>query len=198
MDILSQITISEVILLFNLCFVLPTLAFLLLRLRKYEKQFGYLPEEGKKKKKKKKEEEVQAPAPVASTINPELYPYREIPFLSPSDRACLAALLEALGEGVQVFPKVALWETMESTDKDPGYRERLNGRSYDFLVCDEATGQQLTGIMYRPVKGPAIAKSDEMKKICSASGAHLVFIDQAEEYDAATLKGEPGITELGL
>ena len=203
MEIISKITIAEVILLFVLCFILPLLALLLLRLRKYETLFGALPEEGKKgkKKKKKQEEEVAAAAvaaPDPDAVPDDVWPYGAKGFLSPADRACLAAMREALGPEVDVFPKVALWETVEATDKAPGYGKRLHGKAYDFLVCDRKTGQPLTGVMYNPGKGRPAGAIDDFRKICRAAGANVVFIDMAEEYDVKTLKEALGIPELDI
>ncbi len=199
MDIIRQITISEVILLFNLVFVLPAMALLILQLRKYERQFGPLPEETKKKSRKKKEkEDTAAAAALFSPANPDKYPYAAKNFLSAGDIACITALEEAFGPDVRVSPKVALWETIEPTEKDAEYRDRLHGRNYDFLLSDKALGQPLSAIMYRPVSGPAIAKSDEMKKICAAAGMQLVFIEQAAEYNTENLKNELGIPNFDL
>lgn len=198
MDIISQISISEVVLVFNLIFVLPALAYLLLRLRKYENQFGMLQEDPKKEKKKKAEEPAAAPTASGTKIDLGVYPYRACTFLTSPEKSCLEALVGALGSEVHVFPKVALWETVESTDAEPGYRERLHGKDFDFLVCDRLTAQPMTAIMFRPGKGRPSGPSDEVKKICAAAKVNLVFIEQAEVYDAAKLKAELGIPDLEL
>lgn len=198
MDILGQITIAESLLLFILLFVLPGLTFLIRKLRRYEKEFGQLPEEKKKKKKKEEPPPPEPAAPAKDAVPADVFPYRAKTFLSPADKACLAAMREAMGAEVEVFPKVALWETVESTDKNPGFGERLHGKDYDFLVCDKKTGQPLTGVMYAPAKGRPAGPIDDMKKICAAAGANLVFIDMAEEYDVKKMKDALGIPELDL
>ncbi|MCD8350456.1 MAG: DUF2726 domain-containing protein [Planctomycetaceae bacterium] len=203
LDALAKTTISEVILLFLLLFVLPMLALLVKRLRKYEMLYGVLKEEGRKKKKKKADEpEPAAPPP---EILPEdepppdnSYPYASRIFLSPADKACLSALKEAFGSDVDIFPKVALWEVVEPTEKAVGYANRLRGLLFDFLICDAKTGQVLTGIAYNPGKGRPAGPIDELKAICHAAGANLVFIDMAEEYDATKLKDALGIPDLDI
>ncbi len=200
MDAIRQISISEVALLFILLFVLPLLALLVRRLRAYEALFGDLPDE-KKKEKKKAAAAAPAPAAAASTedaVPGNVYPYRAKAFLSPSDHACLEAMREALGDEVDVFPKVALWELVESTDKAPGYLNRLHDKDYDFLVCDRRTGQPLTAVMYNAGKGRPAGRIDEIRKICKAAGANVVFIDQKAEYDADSLKEALGLPDLDI
>ncbi len=199
MDILSQITLSEVMLLFVLLFVLPAMAYLLWRLRMYEKLFGELPAGAGRKA------PPSPPPPAAAVLAggapdapPDVFPYRTRVFLSPPEKACLAALREALGPEVEVFPKVALWETVEPTDRNPGFLERLKGKDYDFLVCDRKTGQPLTAVLFKPGKGRPAGPVDELKRICAAAKANLVFIDMAENYDARKLKEALGIPELDI
>lgn len=201
MDILRQITLSEILLLFVLLFVLPGMGYLVLRLRKYENLFGMLPDDkakGRKIKPDVQEEPVATAAPNVPAVPDDVFPYRSRAFLSPADRACLSAMQEALGGEVEVFPKVALWETVESTDKNPGYHERLRGKDFDFLVCDRSTGKILTAVMYKPGKGRPAGAVDELKRICAAAGANMVFIDMAEEYDVKTLKDALGIPDLDI
>lgn len=199
MEVIGKISIAEVILLFLLLFVLPTLFLLVMRLRKYEAMFGQLPKEAKrgKKKKKKDADEEQANEGAAPEAL-EGYPYRSKTFLSPADRACLVAMREALGPDVDVFPKVALWETVEPTEKDEAYRARLSDKCYDFLVCDKATGKALTAVMYKPGRGRPAGGIDELKNVCKAAEANVVFIDMAEKYDGKSLKDALGIPELDL
>lgn len=201
MEILGKTSISEVILLFNLIFLLPMMALMLLRLRKYETLFGQLPESDKKKKGKAEPEPTAAPTPAGGTdpdaVPDDVFPYKTRAFLSPADRACLAALREALGE-VEVYPKVALWELVEATDKAPGYARRMHGKDFDFLVCDRRTGMPFTAVMYKPGKGRPAGAVDELQKICQAAGANVVLIDMAEEYDVKTLKDALGIPDLEI
>ncbi len=201
MDAIRQISISEVMLLFILIFVLPLLTLMTLRLRKYEAAFGELP--GAKKNGGKAAPEAApaaapASAPAVEAVPDNVYPYKVKAFLSPSDHACLEAMREALGDEVDVFPKVALWELVESTDKAPGYLQRLHDKDYDFLVCDRRTGQPLTAVMYNAGKGRPAGRIDEIRKICKAASAHLVFIDQAAEYDADSLKKALGLPDLDI
>lgn len=204
-DVISKISISEVILLFVLIFILPAMTMMLMRLRKYELLFGPLPEGPVSRKKGKAKKKEDAPVPESSELPPaatdavdaSVYPYRSRTFLGPADRACLAALREVLGE-VEVYPKVAAWETVESTDGNPGYAARLHGKAYDFLVCDARTGQPLTAVVYKPGKGRPAGPADELRKICDAAGANVVFIDMAEEYDAKTLKEALGLPDLDI
>lgn len=201
MDILGKITFSEVLLLFVLLFVLPGMTYLVLRLRKYEALFGFLPDDKAKKKAKKSEPvTVESAAETESVpdVPNDVYPYRSKVFLSPADKACLGAMREALGEEVEVFPKVALWELVESTEKEAGYLQRLHGKDVDFLVCDRKTGRPLTAVAYNPGKGRPAGPVDELKKICDAAEANIVFIDMAEEYDVKSLKDALGIPELDI
>lgn len=201
-DVIGKITIAEVILLFLLIFILPTMALLLLRLRKYEKLFGDLPEEEKKGKKKKKkakaDDAAQTPAPKEEEPPAEGYPFRSKPFLTQPERDCLAAIREALGPDVEVYPKVALWETVEPEDNEKAAAERLHGKCYDFLVCDRQTGKALTGVMFNPGRGRPAGGADELRKICKAAEAPVVFIDMAEKYDAKSMKSALGIPDLDL
>ena len=202
MDAIRKITISEVILLFILVFVLPLLTLMLLRLRKYETMYGALPEKKKKGKKSDRTDDAPvaaaAPAPAEDAVPADVYPYKAKAFLSPADHACLVAMQEALGDEVDVFPKVALWELVEATDKAPGFLKRLHDKDYDFLVCDKRTGQPLTAVMYNPGKGRPAGRVDEIKKICKAAGANVVFIDMAEQYDVDSLKEALGLPDLDI
>ena len=199
MDILSKITVSEVLLLFVLLFVLPGMGYLVMRLRKYEALFGFFPDDKKKAKKPEPAAaETAAKTEPAAGVPDDVFPYRSKAFLSPADEACLGAMREALGDEVEVFPKVALWEFVESTDKEAGYLQRLHGRDVDFLVCDRKTGRPLTAVAYNPAKGRPAGPVDELKKICDAAEANIVFIDMAEEYDAKSLKEALGIPELDI
>lgn len=207
MDIISKITISEVVLLFLLIFILPGMALLVRRLRKYEALFGDLPEEEKKKGKKKKaaeeDDDLLDDDPPAAPAKEEEedakgYPYQSRAFLSPADRACLSSMREALGPDVEVYPKVALWETVESTERSAAHVNRLHGLDYDFLVCDKRTGQVLTAVMFKPGKGRPAGPVDELKRICAAAKANVVFIEMAEEYDARKLKDALGIPDLDI
>lgn len=194
MEIIGQITISEVMLLFILIFVLPGMVFMLMRLRRYEKEFGFLPEKKKKKKTKKE----AAPPETAATPQTGAHQYRLATFLSPADKACLGAMREAMGSEVEVFPKVALWEVVEPVDPEPAAADKLRGLEFDFLICDRKTGQPLTAVAYKPGKGRPTGSVDDLKAICAAAGANIVFIDMAEKYDAKSLKAELGIPELEL
>ena len=203
MDILGQITISEVLLLFVLLFVLPGMAHLLLQLRRYESLYGLLPARGGKGRRAREaasassasdsDETRESAAPPAE---PDVYPYRLRMFLSPADKACLAAMREALGPEVDVYPKVATWELVEPSESIPGVMERLYGLDFDFLVCDRRTGQPLTAVAYNPGKGRPAGNADRLKRICAAAGCNVVFIDMAEEYDSESLKKELGIVDF--
>lgn len=200
MDSLSKISISEVILLFLLLFLLPLFGLILLRLREYERAYGQVPESGGGKP---AEKELPPPEPAKEATKEDevpgnVYPYKVRAFLSPADRACLVAMREALGPEVEIYPKVALWELVEATDKAPGFLKRLHDKDYDFLVCDRKTGLPLTAVMYNPGKGRPAGNIDEVRKICQAAGVNVVFIDMAEEYDAASLKEALGIPDLDI
>ncbi len=97
---------------------------------------------------------------------------------------------------MDVFAKVALWELVESTDKAPGYAGRLKGLDFDYLLCDRKTGRMLTAVMYNPGKGRPAGPVDEVRKICAAAKANVVFIDMAEKYDAKTLGAALGLPAL--
>lgn len=203
MEILSKITISEVILLFNLLFVLPTLALLLLRLRKYEALYGVLPTEpGKKRGKKTKK--IEAPGDDAAAKNAGRaeaaagYAYRTRTFMSPAERNCLRVMREVLGDDVDIFPKVALWETVDPMDAGAGASSRLEGKDYDFLICDRRTGQPLTAVMFKGGRGRPAGSVDELVKICESAGAGVVFIEMADDYNVKKMKEALRIPELEL
>lgn len=200
MEIIGKTTISEVILLFLLLFVLPVTALLVLRLRQYEKLYGVLVPEGKsgKKAKKKAETEVEKEAPAAKGESSDGYAYRARVFLSPAERTCLRVMREVLGKDVDVYPKVALWETVEPMDPTQANINRLHGQDYDFLVCDQKTGQPLTAVMFKGGRGGRGGAAGELTKICEAAGASVIFIDMAEEYDAAKMKQALRIPDLEL
>lgn len=204
MEILRQITLSEVMLLFNLIFIVPMLVLLVVRLRRYEALYGELPKKGRRRKAAPApppEPEAGAPAaaPAAANAVPDdVFPYDAGTFLTAAEKACLAALRGALGPEVDVFPKVAIWEYVKSTDDNPGYAARLHGKDFDYLVCDVKLGQPLTAVMFEPGKGRPAGPTDELKKICSAAGANLVFIERRDDYDAAYLKKALGIPDLDI
>lgn len=161
--------------LFLLLFVLPMLALLVRRLRRYEMLYGVLKEEGRKKRKKKAEEPAvqEEPQPVLPEDEPppdNTYPYASRTFLSPADKACLAALREAFGPDVDVFPKVAVWEVVEPTEKAIGYANRLRGLLFDYLICDAKTGQVLTGIAYNPGRGVLPGLSTNSRRFATLPG----------------------------
>lgn len=204
MDIVRQTGISEAILLFLLLFLLPVMTLLLLRLRKYETLYGDLPEEKKPGKKKKKKAEPEEPKPDAAPAEPESAEaaaeaaFRAKPFMTPADRACLAAMREALGDEVEVYPKVAFRETVEPAEPDVEAAKRLDRLVLDFLVCDKRTGKALTAVMFNPGRGRPAAAGDEVRAISGRAGANVVFIDMAEKYDAKSLKNALGIPDLDL
>lgn len=204
MDVIRKITISEVILLFNLLFVLPLLALMLLRIRRYEKLYGVLPDEGKfalRFRRKKKaapppKEKVEA-APVESAPAAGAIQYRTRAFLAAGERNCLKVMLDVLGNEVDVFPKVALWETVEPVEGGSAAMARLHGLDYDFLVCDKTTGQPLTGVMFKGGRGKGRGAS-ELEEICKAAGASVVFIEMSEDYNAKKMKEALRIPDLEL
>lgn len=199
LEILAQTTLSEIMLLFVLLFILPATAYLLLRLRRYESRYGLLTNaKGGKKKAPPPEPVPAAEAKLSPSVPADSFPYRSRLPLSAAELSCLAALRGALGPDVEVFPKVALWEVVEATEKDPGYFARLTGKACDFLVCDRKTGRPLTAVMFKPGKGRPAGPLDELGRICAAAQANVVFIDMAEEYDAGSLKKALGIPELDL
>lgn len=199
LEILGQAGIAEVILVFVLLFVIPMTAYLLLRLRRYENEFGVLTISKRKKKKKKKEEPPPAaPADAKPSVPSDVFPYRAKTFINPSEHACLAALAEAVGGDIIVYVKVALWALVESTEKEPGYFDRLTGKWVDFLVADAATGKPFTAVCFEPGKGVPRGPVDDLKKICQAAGLHLVFIPQTEEYDVKQLKNLLDIPDLDM
>lgn len=199
MEIFAKTTISEVILLFVLLFVLPVMTLLVLRLRKYEKAFGAPPAEAapsRGAKKKNEPKTTETPAGKKSDGD-EGYAYRTRIFLTPAERTCLRVMREVLGKDVDVFPKVALWETVEPMDPTAANINRLHGMDYDFLVCDLKTGQPLTAVMFKGGRGRGGAVGD-LTKICEAAGASVIFIEMAEEYDAAKMKQALRIPDLEL
>lgn len=201
MEVLGKITVSEVMLFIVLVIILPMMALLLRRLRQYETLHGDLPApERKPRGKKAAAKNAEPPAPDAkeSPADADGYAYRSGVFLTSADRACLAAMREALGNEVDVYPKTALWEVVEPSEPGKGGAERLHGLAFDFLVCDARTGGVLTAVMYRPGKGRPAGRVDEVKKICAAAGANVVFIDMAESHDAKSLKDALGIPELDI
>ena len=193
-DAITQTTISEAILLFVLLFVLPGMTYMVAQMRRLEARVGLPPPDGNKKGKS-----TPPPSPPPEKKVPDdVFPYRQRPFLPPSERACADALREVLGaELVEIYPKAALWEILEPTDKDPGYLERLGGLNLDFLVCDKKTGQPLTAVIFNPGKGRPAGKIDLTGKCCAAAGLPAVFIDLAEQYDAKSLKAALGIPDIG-
>lgn len=201
MDAIRQASLSEVMLLFVLVFVLPGMTYLLMRLRRYEMLYGLLPDKKKKKRKKEPDPDASPAEEAVKSVEPSLerkYPYKARLFLSPPERACLAAMREALGGEVDVYPKAALWETVESEESEPFFRDRLRGLDYDFLVCDKATGRLLTAVMFNPGRGRPAGPGDTIKKVCQAAGVNVVFIDLVEEYDVDKMKRALGIPELDL
>ncbi len=103
-----------------------------------------------------------------------------------------------MGGDVSVYVKVALWSLVQSTDKNPGYFERLAGKSVDFLVCDASTGKPFTAVCFEPGKDVPRGPVDEMIKICKAAGLYLVFLPMADSYDAKTLKKLLNIPEFDM
>ncbi len=210
LEIIGKISISEVILIFLLIFLIPILGLLIQRLRRYEEQFGDLPKAKRKwgkKKEKAADEPPAAPdkpenaaAPVLADLEEDLssdvYPYRAKTFLSGGDKACLAAMREVYGPDVEIFPKVALWETVEPTVGGVAHSRRLLDKDFDFLICDARTMKPLTGVLYNPKKGPAAGRVDEIRRICQAAAANVVFIDTNEKYDAKQLRRALGVPEL--
>lgn len=199
LDIFGQAGISEVILLFVLIFIIPTLAFLLIKLRRYEATYGVISLRGRKKKKKKeKKPEPPPPAKEKPSVPPDVFPYRTRVFLTPSEQAFLKALHDAVGGEVTVYAKVALWDLVESTDKNPGFTDRLFDKRVDFLVCDKSTGTPFTAVCFEPDKKAPKGPKEELDKICKAAGLYLVFLPEAEEYDARKLKTLLEIPEFDL
>ncbi len=198
-DAITKAGIAEIALLFVVLFLCPLLFLLVRRLKRYETKFGYL-EGGAPPPPKPKKEKAPPPAPAAEKpkVPDNVFPYKSRQFLSPPERQCLEALQQALGAEVDIFPKVALWETVEPTESDPGYAERLHQLDFDYLVCDKKLGQPLTAVMFKPGKGRPAGPVDMLTKICAAAGANLVFIDMAEQYDAEQLKKELGLPDLDI
>lgn len=199
LDSIRQITIAEVMLLFVLLFVIPLTAALLVRLRRYEARFGRLAG-----REDRAAVPVSAPAaapdakPAGDEASGNAYPYRERQFLTAPEKACLAALREALGDQVEVYPKVALWELVEPTEANPDFAQRLHGKDFDYLVCDAQTGQPLTAVMFKPARGRPAGPVDEIRRICGAAGANVVFLDQADDYDAAGLRAALDLPDIDL
>lgn len=196
MEVVSKISVAEAILLFVLLFILPVMALLVQRLRRYEAAFGPPPERAGKAGTGKREE---APIPAEASASPagaasaSAPSYRARTFLGPADRACLAAMREVLGSDVDVFPKVALCEVVEAADAGG-----LGGKAFDFLVCDARTGKPLTGVAYTPGKGRPAGPVDELRNICASAGTNLVLLEMAEKYDAKTLREALGLPDLDL
>ncbi len=210
-DIIGKASISEVILVFLLVFLLPLLALLVQRLRRYEALYGDLPKLkrnwGKKKTVDEDGDEEQLMAASDTAVKPradaadddsggDAYPYRAKTFLTNADRACLAAMREVYGKEVEIFPKVALWETIEPSMGGAAYPRRLSDKDFDFLICDSRTMKPLTAVMYNPKKGPAAGRADEIRRICQAAAAPVVFIDMNDKYDAKRLRQALGVPEL--
>ena len=185
-EILGQARVTEAILFFVLVFILPMTAIILLKLRKYEAMYGVIPRGDRKAGDRKRARERPEP-PKADPIKPDVFPYRKKAFLEPSDRLCLQALEEAMGEGTRIHAKVALWEVVQSMDRNPGYAERLRGKMVDFLLCDAATSQPFAAVSHEPGGG-------ELAKICAAAETHLVLIPRADAYDPARLRETLGVS----
>lgn len=194
LEIIGQISIPEVVLVFVLVFLLPINFILVRRLRQYELREGGGPKP--KAAKASWREEASGASPVPAP--PDVYPYKAKPVLTPPEKNCLDALRAAFGDEVEIFPKVAAWSNIEPTDPNPGFAQRLQGKAYDYLVCDRRLGQPLTAVMFKPGKGRPAGPVDELKKLCAAAGVNLVFIDAAERYDANSLKDALGIPDLDI
>ncbi len=213
LEILGNISLSEVILIFLLIFLFPVMGLLIQRLRRYEAEFGDLPASKKKWGKKKDKGEDRGREPEAVTektglvsppvlndldedLGSDVYPYRQKAFLTGGDKACLAAMREVYGPDVEIFPKVALWETVEPTVGGVAHSRRLFDKDFDFLICDARTMKPLTAVLYNPKKGPAAGRVDEIRRICQAAATNVVFIDTNEKYDAKQLRRALGVPEF--
>ncbi|MDR1613789.1 MAG: DUF2726 domain-containing protein [Planctomycetota bacterium] len=197
-DIVGGMSIAETVLWFVLIFILPMIAIILNRLRRYEELYGLL---GPKRKKAKGPPKPAPAAPAVSAapaVPGDVFPYRAAVFLDPSEIDCLGAIGAAMGEGVLVFAKTALSALAESTDANPGYAERLKGLAVDYLVVDAKTGKPFTAIRFEPEKGAPSGARDAVRGVCAAMGLHLVSIPRKGGYDAKELRKLLGIPELDI
>lgn len=199
-DILGGMSISEAALWFVLIFLLPMIFIILRQLRRYENLYGLLDRKspGKKAKKAQPESTEAVAGPAGPQANPDVFPYGARTFLDPSERSCLAALVEAIGEGAQVHAGVPLARLAESNDPNPGYEKRLGGLAIDFLVVEEKTGKPFTAVQFEPGKGTPRGAADAVKGVCEAIGLYLVFIPRSAEYSAKELKDRLGIPEIDV
>lgn len=198
-ELLGQTGISEAILLFILIFIIPLLGYLLLKLRRYENQYGVIYLRGKKKKKKKKPEPPpKEMKPEKPSVPPDVFPYETKPFINPSEQMLLDALYEAIGGDIMIYTKVALSGLVQSTDSNPGFHDRLADKYVDFLICDKQTGNPFTAVCLEPGKKAPKGPTEELAKICQAANLHLVFLPQADSYDTAKVKKLLDIPDLGL
>lgn len=185
MELLSQVAISEIMLLFVLLFIVPILVILVLKLRACESFMANMSPE------KKKPAETAEPVPAASArppVPPDKFPYKVKQLLQSAERGCLASLHTVMGEGTSVYPKVALWSLVEPSESDPGYMERLTNKFFDFLLCDNLTGQPFSALAFEQTDREGKKALEEMKKICEAAGVHLILLPRRDQYDSALLR----------
>lgn len=98
LEIIANAGIAEVILLFILVFIIPMTGYLVLRLRRYENEYGRLAAPSRKKKKKKeKPQPVAKAAPEKPSVPADVFPYGQKTFLTPPELALLQAIAEAVG-----------------------------------------------------------------------------------------------------
>ncbi|MDR3211792.1 MAG: DUF2726 domain-containing protein [Planctomycetota bacterium] len=198
LDLIGSASLSEVVLLFEIIFILPLIAYLLVRLRKYEARLAGDGDDKKKKKKKEPEKAAPAKADKKPAVPADVFPYQTKSFMDPTEKSCLESLSEALGGDTRIYLKVALSELVQSTDPNPGFQDRLSQRSVDFLVCDGATGKPLSAICFEPGKKTPTGQKDDLVAICQAAGLPLVFIPQQEKYDVKKLREALNIPDLSL
>ena len=136
---------------------------------------------------------ITSPDPAALKI-PEDYPYRAIPPLASSERALLAALQELNGSDYAVYPRVAAEACVIPVKEDPGYRERLRGRWFDFVICDKASGAVVSTLLLRP-GGKANPADRDWIMTCQAAGLSPAFLDDQTEPTLLALRKALGWPE---
>lgn len=116
-------------------------------------------------------------------------------FLESEERLCLGTMEEAIGRDFRVFAGVAANRVLRG-HPDLGRRTRsradasLGGLAFDFLICSNADGHPLCGVLTAAETETRRRRRDcsQLESACTDAGLPLVRVQLADGYELSAIR----------
>ena len=111
----------------------------------------------------------------------------------PQQQVFMQALQRALGDVVDIFPRVAAKDVVKTFNKLPAdewqyWNDLLLNYSFDFVLVDRRDYSIACAIDLQDKETPEVLEDDFARDLCQAARVSFVRFQAADEYDSSALR----------